>query len=560
MGNQMTGARFIAETLRAYEVDQVFLIPAILRRGLVEIESVGIRRIVAHSEKGAAYMADGYARVSHKPGVIMAQSVGAANLAAGLQDAYLGHTPLIAITGRKAPTAQYRNAYQEIIHGPMFEPVTKYNVNVDSVDQLPCLLAQAFREATSGAPRPVHLDLLGLAGEAIESASTCVPVMADPRYRRAPSTRVEPPAGDIGEAARLIAAADRPVIVAGGGAMASGANRQILRLAESLQVPVATSATGRSIIPTTHPLSAGVVGSYSMRCANQIVSEADLVIYVGCSVGDQVTHDWRIPREGTQIIQIDIEASELGLNYRRTHGVLGDATVSVSRLADALSGAQPKSEWAAHCQQRVRAWRKDIEPLLASTALPMRPERLCRELASLLPANVILVADTGYSTIWSSTMIDLPHPEQSYYRAAGSLGWAFPASLGAKCAAPDRPVVCFTGDGGFWYHIAELETARRRHIHTVTIVNNNSGLGQSRGGTRRAYADSPGKPEEIYCFERTNFARVADAMGCRGFRVESPEELGPAFRDALESDSPAVIDVVTEMGCTVPALWEPDQA
>ena len=157
----MSGGRFIAETLKGYGVTHIFFIEAILRRTLVEAEALGIRRVLAHSEKAAAYMADGYARVSGRPGVCMAQSVGAANLAAGLQDAYLALSPVIAITGRQPPLSQYRNAYQEIFHHPLFEPVTKYNVNVDTVEQLPYLLRQAFREATSAAPRPVHLDLSG---------------------------------------------------------------------------------------------------------------------------------------------------------------------------------------------------------------------------------------------------------------------------------------------------------------------------------------------------------------------------------------------------------------
>ncbi len=557
MGRGISGARFIAETLQAYGVEHVFLIPAILRRALVEMEELGIKRVLAHSEKGAAYMADGYARISRKPGVIMAQSVGAANLAAGLQDAYLAHTPLIAITGRKPPFAQYRNAYQEIIHGLMFEPVTKYNVNVDATEQLPHLLAQAFREATCGSPRPVHLDLLGLSGEMIESGTTTSPVRAEPRYCRSPALRIEPSLEDVQKAVKLIAAAEKPVIVAGGGVIASGAKAEIVKLAEALSIPTASSADGKAAIPDNHTLSVGVVGSYSMRCANQIVSEADLVMYVGCSTGDQVTHDWTIPEDGTQIIQVDIDPAELGRNYRNTHGIHGDARLTLARIIESLNGTGSKKAWAQYARKIVADWRREIAPLLRSNDRPMRPERLCGELSRLIPPNGIVVSDTGYSTIWSSTMIDLMHPGQDFIRAAGSLGWAFPASLGAKCAAPERPVICFTGDGGFLYHMPELETAKRRKIHSITVVNNNSGFGQSRVGIRRAYADSPGNPEEIYCFEKTNFARIAEDMGCRGIRVESPEEIPQAFRTALVADLPVVIDAVTEMTCTVPNLWEP---
>jgi len=167
--SMQSGSKFIAKTFQGYGVTHVFFVEAIMRKALVEMEKLGIHRILAHSEKAAAYMADGYARVSHRPGICMAQSVGAANLASGLQDPFLGHSSVIAITGRKDPVSQYRNAYQEILHKSMFDAVTKYNVCVEVAEQLPCLLRQAFREATSGAIGPVHLDVPGHVGQTTDS-------------------------------------------------------------------------------------------------------------------------------------------------------------------------------------------------------------------------------------------------------------------------------------------------------------------------------------------------------------------------------------------------------
>ena len=209
----MNGAQYIAETLSAKGVDHVFLVLAILRKSLVEMEKLGIKRVVAHSEKGATYMADGYARVSHKPSVSMSQSVGAANLAAGLQDAFLGHSPVIALTGRKPPLFQYRNAYQEILHGPMFDQVTKYNSNIDEAAQLPFILQQLFREATTGAPRPVHADLLGLSGEMIEEGEVRVPVQINRQYSTYPASRPMADPYLVQEALKLIEQAARPIIV-----------------------------------------------------------------------------------------------------------------------------------------------------------------------------------------------------------------------------------------------------------------------------------------------------------------------------------------------------------
>jgi acetolactate synthase-1/2/3 large subunit len=553
----ITGARFIAETLKGYGVSHVFYVDAILRKTMVDLEELGIRRVITHSEKAAAYMADGYARVSHRPGVCMAQSVGAANLAAGLQDAYLGRSPVIALTGKKPPLYQNRNAYQEIDHTPLFAPVTKYNVDVVVPDQLPYFLRQAFREATSGIPRPVHLDLLGHNGRLLEATEAEFPVIIEEAYTHYPPHRPEPSASEILQAAQAITAAKRPIIVAGGGVRLSSAAAEVVALAEKLSIPVATSVNGKDTILSSHRLSVGCVGTYSMRCANQVVWEADLVIYIGCNTGDQVTNNWQIPAAGTPIVQIDIEAAEIGRNYENVIGVVGDAKTAVSQLTAALAAQPADPDWLQRIRSFKQAWDHEIEPLRQSDAIPIRPERLCKELSEVLPKNAVLVADTGYSAIWTATMMYLTHPQQTYLRAAGSLGWAFPAALGAKCAAPERPVICFTGDGGFWYHLSELETAHRHNINTVTIINNNSGLAQGIQDVHAVYGDRPGNPGDLYRFEPVNFARIATEMGCWGVRVEHPDEIGGAIEQALAVKKPAIVEVITSLDYWSIPAWSP---
>ena len=552
-----TGAEFIAATLKEYGVSHVFLVMAILRKTLVELEKLKIKRILTHSEKAAAYMADGYARMSGKPGICMAQSVGAANLAAGLQDPFLGHSPVIAITGRKKPAAQYRNAYQEIVHAPMYQPVTKFDANVDTIEQLPLMLSKAFREATTGAPGPVHLDMMGFAGEFIESSKLVTSVAAEKPYTHCPALRTIPEEKIVKQGIESLNAALKPVIVAGGGAIVSQAADEIVQIAEKLSIPVATSNDAKGIISEDHPLSVGVVGSYSCQCANDVVSSADLVFYIGCGTGDQVTLDWTIPDRHVTILQIDINPSELGRSYRNTLGILGDAKATLQQFLKRLPNSRENTEWTQNAEESVKKWKNLIEPLRSSGDIPIRPERLCKEISDMLPSNAVLVADTGYSAVWSSTMVYLKQSNQRYLRAAGSLGWAFPASLGAKCVSPDRPVICFSGDGAFWYHIAELETAKRCGINTITIVNNNNGFGQSIVGVDQAYGDGSGKRKEVFGFQKTDFAKIAQDMGCLGIRVESPDEIKPALEKAIGADRPSVVDVVTDLNCKPPVPWKP---
>ncbi|MFH1124517.1 MAG: thiamine pyrophosphate-binding protein [Pseudomonadota bacterium] len=555
---KISGARFMAETFKGYGLTHVFFVEAILRKTLVEMEALGIKRVLTHSEKAAAYMADGYARVSGRPGLCMAQSVGTANLASGLQDPYLGLSPVVALTGRKPPYAQYRNAYQEILHDSLFESVTKYNVRVDTVEQLPYLLRQALREATSGAPGPVHLDIGGgYAGEGMEGAEGNLDMVIEEVFTRYPSNRPMPETENLREAARILEEAERPVIVAGGGARSSGAGPEIIKLAEMLSIPVATSLNAKDIVVDSHPLNVGVVGTYSRWCANKVVSEADLVLFIGSHTGDQVTNEWTIPRPGTPVIQIDIDPSELGRSYANATPLLGDAKVTVQHLTEILKGKASKKSWAQSAQEIVKEWRSEVEPLRNSDAVPIRPERVCKEISDTLPSNGIVVVDTGYSGVWTGTMINLTHPGQSFIRAAGSLGWGFPASLGAKCGAPERPVVCFTGEGGFFYHLSELETASRCGINSVTVINNNHCLRQCLEGINKAYGDRAGKKEEMCMFKELNFARIAEEMGCYGIRVERPGEIAEALKKALASNRPALVDVVTDVTCKAPSPWTP---
>jgi acetolactate synthase-1/2/3 large subunit len=321
-------------------------------------------------------------------------------------------------------------------------------------------------------------------------------------------------------------------------------------------VPVAASLNGKDSIPGTHPLAVGVVGSYSRESANRVVAGADLVCFVGTTAGGMTTHFWAVPKVGVRAVQVDIDPETLGRNYPLEAGVLGDAKTVLAHMLQYAdpSTAERRHAWLETTRGICREWYAKYQPLLASDAVPIRPERICAELTKHVPDDAIVVVDTGHAGMWMGGMYDLRSPRQSYIRSAGHLGWAFPAGLGAKCGAPDRPVVTFTGDAGFWYHIGEVETAVRWKMNAVTIVNNNASGNQSKRGFDRAYGGrQTEQARELWTFNRVDFARIAEEMGALGIRVERAAEFAPALERALAAGRPAVIDVVTDVDAIAPA-------
>ncbi len=557
--SQKSGSRIFAEFLASSGVTHVFFLPAVMLKGLAEMEDLGIRRVMVHGEKSSAYMADGYARASGRPGICMAQYIGASNLSAGLRDAKLASSPVIAITGGPTPNSRYRHAYQEIEDFTQFDPVTKFNVRVDDAKRLPDLLRQAFREVTSGCPGPAHLQIGGPHAQVAEGL-TDFDTIVETRFTQVPAFRPEPEPEAVREAARLLSQAKRPVIVAGGGVISSRAGAEVLALAEALNIPLATSMNAKGTIVDDHRLSVGVVGTYSRACANKTVVGADLVLFIGSHTGGQVTHNWQIPPRGTRVIQIDIDPVELGRNYVNAVSVLGDAKVTTAKLLDAARGEQQadRSAWIAEVQGFVKQWRAEMEPFLSSSAKPMRPERICRAISETLPPDGVVVTDTGHSGIWSSTMIDFRYPTQRFIRCAGSMGWGYPGALGVKCALPDRPVVCWSGDGAFYYHIAELETAARYGINVVAVVNNNSTLNQEIPLFDKAYGGQQrGRADEMWRHSDIDFAKVAESFGCVGMRVEDPKDLDAALKEAYAANRPVVIDAFSDEHAMAKEPWLP---
>jgi acetolactate synthase I/II/III large subunit len=555
-GIQQEGATAVAEMLHGYGVTHLFMVPAIMRRTFAELERLHpeIAPVSTHGEKAAVYMADGYARAGGRPGVCAAQVIGALNLAAGLREPFLARSPVIALTGGRLPETQFRGVYQEVDDVPAFDQVTKFNGAVDDVTRLPDMLRYAFRAATTGSPGPVHLQIQGNEGQ-LDREVGVLDDIVEREFAAVPPFRPRPDDEAVRAALALLEAAARPVIVAGGGVRWSGAASELVALAEALGIPVATSPNGRVSIVGTHRLSAGVAGTYSRECANEIVNRADLVCFIGTQTGGMTTHFWAVPPIGTQAIQIDIDPATLGRNYPLRARVLGDARMVLSRmreLADPATAAC-RGAWLAEVDDLKASWRARHNSVMTSDDLPIRPERLCADLTSIMPDDAIVLVDTGHAGMWMSQYFDLTQPGQDYLRSCGHLGWAFSAGIGAKCAVPGRPVIAFTGDAGLYYHLAEIETAVRWNINSVTIVNDNSGGNQSKRGFDRAYGgqQTPAS-RRMWTYADVDLAKVAADMGALGIRVDKPGDLRPSLERALAADRPAVIDVRTDIDVIAP--------
>ena len=540
----------IAEMLSGYGVSHFFFVPVILPETVKRMSQRGILPVMTHGEKAAAYMADGYARISRKVGVCGAQAIGSTNLAAGLRDAYMARAPIVALSGEPDAEISYRNLYQDLDDHGAFEAVTKWNARVPGPSRFPDLLRQAFRSATSGVPRPVHLGVVGRTGNPGDSPAEGV-TRAEPRYGTAPGDRPMAAEPSVAAAVELLAAARRPVILAGNGVARSGAARELVALAEQLRIPVVMTLNGLATIGFDHPLYGGVAGEYGADFANAILLRADVLLVAGSSLGSMTTRNWSLIPADARIIQVDIDGAEIGRNFECAVPMVGDVGAVIAQLT-AAAGGQAPAEWAAEVADIRADWRAAVQESESSGAVPMRPERLFSMLCDEAAADAVMVGDTGHTAAWTARHIRLSG-RQSIVRAAGSLGWGLPASLGVKCACPDREVICVTGDAGFFYHVSELETARRYGLKVIVVVNNNASMNQETFFWDPDSADQ----RKNWQFHDSDLAEIARGFGCHGARVDDPADFAAALDKARASGLPAVIDVRTDIAVVAPKSLGP---
>jgi acetolactate synthase-1/2/3 large subunit len=544
----MTGGRALAEMLRLAGAGPMFgmggfqLLPFYDAIGLV-----GLDHHLINDERCGAFAADAYARVTNRPGICDGTlGPGATNLVTGLVESLNGGIPIVAIAGDTNRAHSWKNMTQECRQTEILKPAVKELIRVETTGRVPELVRRAFAVATAGRPGPVLLDVPEDVAHGVHDFPP-EEFVIDEATLKAPARRIRPDRADIERAARLIAGAKRPVLLTGGGIHLSEAWDALTAFAEAQAIPVAHTMSGKGGIACSNPLNLGLFGRYS-RIANDLIEASDCLIVVGCKLGEIATKRFALPPRHIPIIHLDIVAEEIGRCIPAEIALWGDARAGIEDLDEALSdsAAASRSARADHVAEiapRMREWEKDAAPRLDSRDRPVHMARLCRELNKTLPADAILVADGGFAGHWTGLLYDTKKAGRHFIpdRGFASIGYGLPGGMGAWLAAPDRPVVAISGDGGFNMMLGELETARRIGCGLTVIVVNNAASGYVKAlqhvmmGGRYQSAD----------LVEMDYAVIARAMGCGGVRVEDPEALAPALRQGIEErDRPTVIDVV----------------
>ncbi len=545
MGQKQTVAEAIVERLAQHGVDVMFSqsLPSAV---LIAAEDRGITQFTYRTENAGAAMADVFARVSGRAGVVSAQNGPAATLLVpGLAEALKSSIPIVALVQEVNRPEADRNAFQEFDHIALFEPCTKWVRKVVVAERVIDYLDMAFTMATSGRPGPVALllpaDLL--------KEDMMLPSHRGTRLGHYPLDRVLADPVRISEAADLLADAERPLVVAGGGVHLSGAAEEVARLQEQAHLPVMTTVMGKGAVDENHPLSLGVAGYNLGRLSpahhmRPIIEQADVVLLIGTRTNQNGTDSWTLYPDGARYIHLDIDGTEIGRNYEALR-LAGDAKLTLAALIEKLGGrraALPDIESRiAEARERHAG---EIAPVLHSNASPIRPERLMADLQTVLTPETIVVTDASYATLWVACYLGALAPGMRFVtpRGLAGLGWGLPLAIGAKVARPESPVLSIVGDGGFAHVWAELETLARTQTPIVLTVLNNSVLAYQRDAEDVKF----GSHSSAVYFSPVDHAAIARACGCRGVRVETASDYLPALTEALSLDHATVIDVIID--------------
>ena len=544
--NEMTGGEALARTLLAHGAGPMFGMGGFQLLPFYDAcRRLGLRHALINDERCGVFAADAYAKVTGRVGLADGTlGPGATNLVTGLVEALNAGSPLVAFVGDTNRAHSWKNMTQEARQLDILRPAVKDLLRVETIQRAPELVRRAFEVATTGRPGPVVVSVpedIAHGTHGFDEADFA----ADARYQAAPALRCRPARDDLAKAVALLARARRPLILAGGGVHISGAAEALSAFAAAHAIPVAHTMTGKGAIACTDPLSAGLFGRYD-RIANALIAESDLLLVIGCKLGEIATKRYTVPAAGKTVIHMDIVAEEFGRTYRPAVLLWADAKAGIEDLNEALrgDGAAGRADYVAEVGRRMAEWRKAVVERTGSSERPINVARILGELNANLPADGILIADGGFAAHWGGLLYDTKRPGRSFVpdRGFASIGYGVPGAIGAALGAPDRPVVAMTGDGGFNMSLGDLETARRMGLAFTAIVFNNAASGYVKALQHAMYGAGAYQSSDL---AETDYAATARALGCRGVRVEDPALLGQAIRDGMAArDVPTVLDVV----------------
>jgi acetolactate synthase-1/2/3 large subunit len=533
---KMSGAKALIESLKKEKVDVIFGLPGGSTIPIYDaLYDSDLRHILMRHEQCAAHAADGYARASGRVGVCMATSgPGATNLVTGIANAYMDSSPVVAFTGQVTRAMIGKDAFQEADIIGITTPITKCNFQVKNNADIPRFVKTAFYIASSGRPGPVLVDLPK--DMQIESADMDFNCAVEIRGSK---PNYEPDPLEVKKAVDLLLQAERPIILAGGGVRISNATCELVSLAELLMAPVATTLMGKGVIPEDHPLSLGITGMHGTVASNRLILEADVLLAVGVRFSDRTTGKIDGFCPDAKIIHVDIDPAEVGKNIRPQVHVIADAKKALQATYDQIIKAYRKNERSLW-MSRVHEFKKQQEEIVKAKE-GLSPPRLLTELRKVLPNDSILTTEVGQNQMWAALHLKAYKPRTFITSGGlGTMGFGFPAALGAKVACPEVPVVDVAGDGSFLMTEQDLATSVVEEIPVTVIVLNNSVLGMVAQWQRLFYNK---RYSHVKLGKLPDFVKLAEAFGAQGIRVDSVDGFLKAVNTALKSDVTTVIDV-----------------